>query len=138
MSNSTENTSARQRSNARPGPDDLELGKGGGLTSDREKSSANSISDQGGLLSAANPKSAGMESRRTRDVIAEQWEEGAEEIRKFWDLFMRKGKTKIGVVASLKAFFLSSCKCIFQSTPSVYSSCLGWRGATTLGSAASI
>jgi Ca2+:H+ antiporter len=113
MSNSTENVTARQRPNARPEVDDLELGNGGGVNSEKEKSSANSVSDQPGMLSA-NPKSAGMESaRRARDAITEQLEDGAEEIRKFWGVFMRKDKPKIGVVQSLRSFFFSTWLNIF-------------------------
>jgi hypothetical protein len=133
MSNSTENVTARQRPNARPEVDDLELGNGGGVNSEKEKSSANSVSDQPGMLSA-NPKSAGMESaRRARDAITEQLEDGAEEIRKFWGVFMRKDKPKIGVVQSLRAFFFSTCTYIpvnFEASNIQFHAYLSCFGAT--------
>ncbi|KAF9482020.1 hypothetical protein BDN70DRAFT_802382 [Pholiota conissans] len=46
-------------------------------------------------------------------MIVEQLEEGKEELIKFWDQFMRKGKPKVGVAQSLRAFALSSWLNIF-------------------------
>lgn len=94
MSSTDDNTTARHRTVRLP--DDIEK-----------------VHSHGGLHIDELPismKSPGTESqKRRRDMIVEQLEEGREELIRFWDQFMRKGKPKVGVVASLRAFFFSSC-----------------------------
>ncbi|KAF8974689.1 hypothetical protein BDZ97DRAFT_1911848 [Flammula alnicola] len=101
MSTSTDNTNTRQRV-VRLVDNDIEKGNG--------KLESTEI--------AVTPpvKSPGTESqRRRRDIIAEALyiDEGKEELIKFWDQFMRKGKRKIGVVESLRAFLFSSWLNVF-------------------------
>jgi len=57
--------------------------------------------------------SPGTESSRRRSLheLTQRlhFEENKEELIKFWDQFTRKGKKKVGVVESLRAFLFSSC-----------------------------
>ncbi|KAF8204855.1 hypothetical protein BJ912DRAFT_1073151 [Pholiota molesta] len=96
MASTDDNTTARQRTVRLP--DDIEK-----------------VSSHGGVHELPmSMKSPGTESqKRRRDMIVEQLEEGREELIRFWDQFMRKGKPKVGVVASLHAFFFSSWLNVF-------------------------
>lgn len=88
------------------------------LASDIEKGNGGDSSHEN--QQALNMQSPGTESqKRKRDRLADHLriEEGKVELIRFWDQFMRKGKKKIGVAESFRAFFFSSCKLLPHSNP---------------------